>query len=203
MLPIPERLRYQLRAAWPVLATAALCVLVQVLPVGVRGVLIYRRSAVVHGQWWRLVTGNLVHLGPGHLLLNLAGLVVLWLLVADVLAGVRFLAALALGSAGVGLGLYLFSPTVLWYVGLSGALHTLWGAGGVLLWRRRDPVAPYLLVLLVGKLAWEHWHGALPSSEALAGGPVVTQAHLYGALAGILVGALLGAIHGFKSATRD
>jgi rhomboid family GlyGly-CTERM serine protease len=164
--------------------------------------LMYRRAAIADGQWWRLVTGNLVHLGFGHLVLNLAGLGVLWLLVGELLPGVLFLISLAVGALGVGLGLFLLSPAVVWYVGLSGALHTLWAAGGTEMLRRREPIALPVLGLLAGKLAWEHWRGALPSSEALAGGPVVTQAHLYGALAGICLGAALAGIAALRSARR-
>jgi len=35
----------------------------------------YQRGAILDGQWWRLISGNLVHLGWSHLLLNLAGLI--------------------------------------------------------------------------------------------------------------------------------
>ncbi len=203
MLVLPERFRRQLTAAWPVCAVAALCTLLQLFSTALEPALIYRRAEVSDGQWWRLVTGNFVHLGPGHLVLNLAGLALLWLLVADVLPGIEFLATLLLGCLGVGVGLFVFSPAVAWYVGLSGALHTLWAAGAVRMLRRREPVAVPLLALLVGKLAWEHWVGALPSSEALAGGPVVTQAHLFGAVAGIVVGLGLVARTWRRSANRD
>ena len=48
-----------------------------------------------------------------------------------------------------------------------------------------------LTLLLVGKLAWEQWHGALPLSGDM---PVVVDAHLYGAIGGALAGAVL-ALH--------
>ena len=49
----------------------------------------------------------------------------------------------------------------------------------------------YLSVVLVGKLAWEQWQGALPLSGDM---PVVVDAHLYGAIGGALAGAWL-AVH--------
>jgi len=42
------------------------------------------------------------------------------------------------------------------------------------------------LLLLGLKLAWEQLAGPLPGSEALSGGPVVVDAHLYGTSAGLL-----------------
>ena len=47
---------------------------------GWRRALEYRRAAVLHGQLWRLLTGSLVHLGWAHLLRDVTGLLLLWLL---------------------------------------------------------------------------------------------------------------------------
>ena len=47
-----------------------------------------------------------------------------------------------------------------------------------------------LLLLLVAKISYEQFGGSVPGSEAASGGPVIVDAHLYGALGGIL-GALL------------
>jgi membrane associated rhomboid family serine protease len=48
-----------------------------------------------------------------------------------------------------------------------------------------------LLALLVGKLTWEATNGPLPGSEALTGGRVATDAHLYGACGGGAAAAVL------------
>jgi len=48
-----------------------------------------------------------------------------------------------------------------------------------------------LLVLVVGKLVWEQLTGALPGSESIAGGEVLVDAHLYGAIGGAVIGAWL------------
>ena len=50
-----------------------------------------------------------------------------------------------------------------------------------------------LLLLLIAKISYEQFSGPVPGSEATSGGPVIVDAHLYGALGGIL-GALLGKI---------
>jgi hypothetical protein len=81
-----------------------------------------------------------------------------------------------------------------WYVGMSGLLHALLVAGIV----TRFPVAKgeslALAALIAGKIAWEQLAGPLPGSEISAGGAVVVNAHLYGAIAGILAAGVLHVI---------
>jgi len=155
------------------------------------GALRYERHAVAGGQWWRLFTGQLVHLNGAHLLLNLAGLALVWLLVGRWLRGWRGLVALATSGASVGLGLFLFAPQVAWYVGLSGPLHGLLVAG-VVGWLLEEPTweAELLLLLLAAKLAWEQGVAPVALTAALVHGPVVVDAHLYGAAGGLVALAL-------------
>jgi len=158
-----------------------------------RATLRYERDAVLDGELWRLVSGNLVHLGPRHLVLNLTGLALIAVLDAGVLRGAHG-AMLALGAMlGVGLGLLVASPEVGWYVGLSGALHGMLAALALeaALDREARRWGIALLVGLGAKLVWEQSVGPLPYTAAAAGGPVVVDAHLHGALAGVVVGAAL------------
>ena len=60
---------------------------------------------------------------------------------------------------------------------------------------RAEWTEPDRELLVVGKLSWEQFDGALPGSESVAGGLVVVDAHLYGALAGALLGIVLIAIN--------
>ena len=85
--------------------------------------------------------------------------------------------------------LYVASPDVAWYVGLSGVLHGLWAAGACRLYRTARLESVAALAVLAGKLALEYRYGPLSAAPA-DGLPVVTVAHRYGALAG-LAGALL------------
>jgi len=131
---------------------------------------------------------RLVHLGAGHLLEDMAGAVLLWLLFEDVLASWRTPVVVLAGSLAVGLGLLLGNPDVDWYVGISGALDTLWAAGSLALIHRRDRFGWILVAVLLAKLLYEQLLGPLPFSSVTTGGSVVVDAHLYGALAGALVG---------------
>ncbi len=147
----------------------------------------YSRSDIEAGQWWRFFTGNFIHLNWRHFAMNAVGLIVIYALFPKILRPNTFLLAVVLCSLAVTLGLWLFSPLVYWYVGLSGALHGVVVTLLILDYVRSRSLMTVALVLLVlAKLVWEFTMGPLPGSESTAGGPVVVIAHLYGALGGLL-----------------
>ncbi|MDH3589563.1 MAG: rhombosortase, partial [Gammaproteobacteria bacterium] len=135
-------------------------------------------------EWWRLVSGHIVHLGWSHVLLNLAGLTLVVLLFPrEYRAGQWWILTLAcIGS--ISAGFVLLRPDLSWYVGLSGVLHGYFVAGAIRWISRQEPEGYVLGVFLAGKLGWEQLNGALPWSVSSSGGPVVVDAHLYGAIAG-------------------
>ncbi|MGZ3236099.1 MAG: rhombosortase [Burkholderiaceae bacterium] len=169
------------------------------------GLLLFRydRVAILSGQAWRVITGHLVHLNTPHLVLNLIGLFLLFELLWGKLAVLHALGLLAAASVGISILLWLLHPELMSYAGLSGALHGLW-AGAALVgllpnFSRRslsaaDPFPVKLLpsqyvsltglLLLMAKLMLEWRHGASVRTEQLIGEPVITSAHLYGALIG-------------------
>jgi len=154
-----------------------------------REALRYERLAIEHGEWWRLVTGHFVHLGWQHLALNVMGLALMWALFFPDYRPSHW-AVIALASMlAIDLGFYFLDRDLVWYVGLSGLLHGVMAAGTLAHLRRRERDAWVLVPFLVGKLIWEQYSGAMPYSADSAGGPVVVDAHLYGAL-----GALLAAL---------
>jgi rhomboid family GlyGly-CTERM serine protease len=87
-------------------------------------------------------------------------------------------------------GFWFLNPGLYWYVGMSGLLHGLLAAGIVARWKNFDAETAILLLLLVAKISWEQFSGPVPGSESTSGGPVVVDAHLYGAIGGVL-GAIL------------
>jgi rhomboid family GlyGly-CTERM serine protease len=153
----------------------------------------YERRAVLSGELWRLLTAHLVHLGWAHLALNAAALFLVATLLGRQFRAGQWAALALASSVGVGLGLLLGSPSVAWYVGLSGMSHGLVAAGVVGLGRAHRGAALAGLALLAGKLAWEHVLGAMPGSQAAIGGATVVDAHLYGAISGLLAALLLAA----------
>lgn len=148
----------------------------------------YERTPVAAGQLWRLLTAHVVHLDAGHALLNASGLGLLWALFARIYGVGSWLLTVAIAVAVIDAGFWWLSPQLRWYVGASGLLHGVFAAGCLAMIRARDRVGMLAAVLLVAKLAWEHWHGPLPFERA---DRVVTVAHLYGAAGGALAGLLL------------
>jgi rhomboid family GlyGly-CTERM serine protease len=159
----------------------------------------YERGPLAAGEWWRLVTGQLVHLGWGHLWPNLAALGLLGLLFEDVLSPLEWAAA-ALGAAlAIDAGLYWLSPNVDWYVGLSGVLHGLAACGAIELARRGNRVGFALALGVVGKITYEQIFGPIPFTQASAGGPVIVAAHLYGAIAGAATAAVFASVRALRT----
>jgi rhomboid family GlyGly-CTERM serine protease len=144
----------------------------------------FDREGIRSGELWRLITGHFVHLGWPHFALNAAGLALVWYLVGDVFDRNRWILISAISILAMDVGLWIFDPELIWYVGLSGLLHGILAAGLVERLRKPETETIVLTLLLVGKLVWEQLSGPLPGSEGTAGGTVVVDSHLFGALGG-------------------
>src|SRR5271170_4680783 len=160
-----------------------LLVLGAVLGLGdsVNALLRYDRGAIAAGGWWRLLTAHIVHLDSHHLILNELGLVLMWSLFAQDYDAVEWCAIVMSGALAISSGLWWLSPRVGWYVGASGVLHTVMGAGVAKHLAERSWDRWILAVGLAAKLAWEQWGG--PAAPL-----IVVDAHLYGATCGFIVG---------------
>ncbi|MGB5719736.1 MAG: rhombosortase [Woeseiaceae bacterium] len=151
----------------------------------------FDRPGILEGDWWRLISGHFVHLGGAHFALNAAGLGLVWYLVGKSFNGSRWLLIVIACLLGMDLGFWFLKPEISWYVGLSGLLHGLLAAGLAEKLRQPETETFILAALLLGKLAFEQLSGPLPGSEGTAGGPVVVDAHLFGAVSGVLAAILL------------
>lgn len=151
----------------------------------------YDQHLIAQGRFWLLFSGHLVHLNWAHWSLNMAGLAIVALFFSAYGNVLQWLCVLAVSALLVGLGLFWQNPEVVTYVGFSGVLHGLFVYGAIRETRIYPASGYALLVLLIAKLLWELMNGALPGSETLISGRIVTDAHLYGALGGALVAGLL------------
>jgi len=151
----------------------------------------FDREAILAGEYWRLFTAHLCHLGWQHWIMNIAGLLLIWALFGRLLNLGAWLLVLTTSALAVSGGLLWIDPQIRWYVGLSGVLHGLFIAGVITSISRGERSEYLLLAFVIGKLAWEQRFGALPGSESFAGGSVVVDAHLYGAIAGLLTVAII------------
>lgn len=139
------------------------------------------------GEIWRLLTGNLVHFGWAHTVMNVAALVLCTLAFFTDVSLKKFSLLLLWCGASVGVGIYLFNPEYSPYAGLSGAIHGLIVAG--LLQTRVYPawIRVVALVLVTAKLVQENSAGYEATDlQQLIPAAVAVESHLYGAIAGIV-----------------
>jgi rhomboid family GlyGly-CTERM serine protease len=148
----------------------------------------YEREAVAAGAVWLAFSGQFVHLDGWHALANGAGAVLIWALVGHAYSARGWTIVLGVTLASTAAGLWWAAPSVSWYVGGSGFLHGLLVAGTLQLVAEREPLARVVLAVVVIKLALEQWAGPLTGAAGGAAPPVVTAAHLYGALGGGIAG---------------
>ncbi len=145
----------------------------------------FDRDLIKQGRLWLLFSGHIVHLSWSHWLLNMAGLAIVAIFFSNHASAKQWLLVTLISACVISAGLWWWLTDIRYYVGLSGVLHGLF-LYGALREIRFYPVSGYvLLVVLIAKLLWEFFYGALPGSEDMAGGRVLTEAHLLGAVAGI------------------
>ncbi len=171
-----------------VLALSLLCLVLQ--SAGLTDNLAYQRPDIASGELWRILTGNLMHTNWWHLLMNLAGLWVVTYIHRMHYRASGFVLLMLLLGVMQGIGLYLFVPSLLGYVGLSGALHGLFVFGALCDIRKGWRSGWLLLIGVTAKVISEQTLGASNDVTALIGARVATEAHLIGLISGVLLFAL-------------
>lgn len=147
----------------------------------------FDRALVERGDVWLVLTGHFVHLNWSHWLLNMAGLAIVAFFFSSHASFKQWLSVILVSAGVISAGIWWWITDIQSYVGLSGVLHGLF-LYGALREIRFYPVSGYVLfAVLIAKLAWEFFNGALPGSEEMAGGRVLTEAHLLGAVGGVAV----------------
>ncbi|MCW8334663.1 rhombosortase [Vibrio paucivorans] len=170
------------------LATSLICLALQFEPM--QAYAAWNIHSIADGQWWRILTGNFTHTNFAHLGMNLAGLWVICYLFKP--SAKTLLFALVILSLFVGVGNIFTDMTT--YVGLSGALHGLFGYFALqeVLQGRKGSLL--LVAGLIAKVLWEHLIGASESTSAMINAKVAIEAHLSGSLGGFAL-ALLEHFH--------
>ncbi len=149
-------------------------------------VLRYDRNLIREGEIWRVVSAHFTHLTWSHLLMNLAGFALVFVFFGNLLNTLNWACFTFFSAILISLVLYLSNPNLIWYVGLSGVLHGLLVLGGLYDYKVRRWESIFFLSIIFTKLLWEQIYGALPGSEDTAGGPVLVDAHFYGALSAVI-----------------
>ncbi len=117
-------------------------------------------------------------------------LLLVWFLVGGAYTLRSWIFIVGVTLATMDIGFWFLNPELYWYVGMSGLLHGLLVAGIIARIQKIDAETTVLLLLVIAKIGWEQFSGPVPGSESTSGGPVVVDAHLYGALGGALGGFL-------------
>ena len=138
-------------------------------------------------KFWRLITGHFVHTNLNHLLLNLAGLIMLWALHGDHYTYKTYFANFTTAAIICSAGIYFFTPEMSRYVGLSGILHGIFVWGAIKDIQKKWNSGYLLLIGVFGKVLYEQVYGASADVETLINAKVAIDAHLYGAIGGLIV----------------
>jgi len=147
---------------------------------------VYQRLSISKGEIWRLFTGHFLHTNSYHLLLNLAALIMLWLLHGRFYTQVNYALLFLFSALSTSLGIYYFSPDLLQYVGLSGVEHGVLVFGAIMDIRSKNRVGYLLLLGLCLKIVYEQTYGASTEVSNLINANIAIDAHLWGALGGLL-----------------
>lgn len=153
----------------------------------------YERDLITQ-QWWRLISGNFLHTNFNHLLLNSAGVILLWALHGQYFTAKSYLLYVCLLCLATTLGIYSFAPQLLWYVGLSGALHGLFMLGAYFDIKQGFKSGWLLMIAVLAKVIHEQFYGASDDIATLIDAKVAIDAHLYGCIAGVFLITLLSSM---------
>ena len=142
--------------------------------------LAYDRYAVEGMETWRLLTANIVHTNFYHTVLNLTGLLLLSLLHSQHYRIIRFWKVFLWCAVLTSVGIYFFSPGLIWYAGLSGALHGMFIWGACMDIRAGMKSGFLLLAGVLSKVCYEQVYGSSDELASLIDATVAVDAHLYG-----------------------
>ncbi len=148
----------------------------------------WSRSGLENGELWRLVTGHWVHLGAGHLALNLAGVTVVCLLFRRHPPLKEWIAYLLISPLVISLGLLWQAPDLAWYRGFSGCLHGLLVFTALFNLSSERRWSLLVLAFMAVKLVAENTLYNPATENTLIGGRVILQSHWLGALTGATAG---------------
>lgn len=158
------------------------------LPESVCGLLDFNIQLIKQGEYWRMFTGQWVHFGFNHSLMNALGLAIVQYSFLDALSLRGWAIVQTAVLSAVAFGLLLFNPEIGVYRGYSGAFIGVLCFSLLHFWSRAPLVALIFFGGLTAKIVMEH----LPNYDinylqSLIGVAVAVDAHLYGFIMGIVL----------------
>lgn len=163
-----------------------LSVLAYLLDSQLSSTMVYQHDLIAKGEFWRLITGHFFHTNGVHLLLNLSALWLLWALHGHFYNLLNYCLLFLFSALITSFGLYLYSPDIIQYVGLSGVLHGIFVFGALMDIRYKDKTGYWLFIGVWLKIGHEQFYGASSEVSNLIEAHVAIDAHLWGAIGGLV-----------------
>jgi rhomboid family GlyGly-CTERM serine protease len=149
--------------------------------------LAFDRLQIQQFEWWRLISGNLLHTNINHLLLNLSAVFLLWALHGQYFNLKQYTLMFVILCFTTTLMIYIFTPNLQWYVGLSGVLHGVFLIGAYFDIKQGLKTGWWLLIGVILKVSHEQYFGASQEIADLINASVAIDAHLFGSLSGLAI----------------
>jgi rhomboid family GlyGly-CTERM serine protease len=203
LLKIPVSLQQiRLAKSWPGFACLSVVIcLAALLPEPLQRALAFEHSAIITAEYWRLLTGHLIHSNAWHLAMNLAGLGLVLLLHGRYYSTSSMMLYFGCAALSISYMLVFISADIQVYVGLSGVLHALLCIGAIKDMQHYEPTGKLLFFGLFAKVAYEQWQGPDADLAQLIKAEVAIDAHLYGVITGLLLALMLSLVgyvqHGY------
>jgi len=152
---------------------------------------IYDRALITQGEYWRLITGHLLHTNLAHFLLNSAAVILLAILHGKFYTISNYFFVFIISALFTSIGIYFYDPKLIYYVGLSGILHGIfiWGALKDIV--NKDKTGYLLFIGVIMKITHEQIYGASDDIAKIINANVAIDAHLWGTVSGILAFSIL------------
>ena len=186
---------YLFQRAWHNLILAVIVVVTSIYQEYSLQLFQFNRHLIGEGEWWRILSSNIVHISWNHSLLNLASLAIVTFCFIRDLNPLRDVFAMVACFLGAGFGLYFFSPEIELCVGMSGALYGYWFYY-ILATVKMDPKFSLIaFLLLVGYVFNQQFLQDIEQTSTFVGGSVALDSHFYGTITGIITGLISLCIH--------
>lgn len=150
--------------------------------------LLFDHEKISDGEYWRLISGNLVHINLPHLVMNSLGTLLLLFLFKEHINNLELIIFLLLAATSIGIGLYFFSPDIQRYTGFSGILYgCFFYLASLSIYRKNYHYGIPVVIVLCGKTIYEALRDTpKPSNQLLVDIPVAIDAHIYGLFCGLM-----------------
>ncbi len=141
-----------------------------------------------HGEYWRFLSGHLIHYSWLHCSTNTLGLLLLIAMFKNTSMNLNWLLASVVIVIAISSGLILFSQQLKWYVGFSGVLTGLYAYAAIKTLSENIKLSVTICIILSIYAAYQLLQGELIRSTLIPDLKASSYAHAYGLCAGVLFG---------------